>query len=66
MKKYLKKVIVFCLITLSSLNSFAQPGVDDPNASLETTDVPINYYLIPMLVLGIALSFFLLKKRKIA
>ena len=66
MKNYIKKIIVFSLITLSSLNSFAQPGVDSPDSSLETTDVPINDYLIPMLVLGISLSFFLPKKRKTA
>jgi len=31
-----------------------------------TQDVPVNDYLIPMLVLGIALGFFLFKKRKTA
>ncbi len=32
----------------------------------DTQDVPVNDYLIPMLVLGIALAFFLFKKRKTA
>lgn len=32
----------------------------------DTQDVPVNDYLIPMLVLGIALGFFLFKKRKTA
>jgi hypothetical protein len=66
MKNYIKKVSIFCIITLSSLNNFAQPGVDSPDSSLEITDVPINDYLIPMLFFGISLSFFLLNKRKTA
>jgi hypothetical protein len=32
----------------------------------DTQDVPVNDYLIPMLVLGIVLGFLLLKKRKTA
>jgi hypothetical protein len=67
MKNNLKKIIVFCLITLSSLNSFAQPGIEDEiNGNLESTDAPIGDFIIPMLILGIALSFYLLKKRKTA
>jgi hypothetical protein len=68
MKKNTKKIIVFCLITLSSLNSFAQPGVEDTiTGNLEGTDTaPINDYIIPMIVLGIALSFYMFKKKKIA
>ncbi len=67
MKNNIKKIIVFCLITLSSLNSFAQlPGSQNDTSNLETTDAPINDYIIPMIVLGIVLSFYLIKKKKVA
>ena len=67
MKNNIKKIIVFCLITLSSLNSYAQlPGSQNDTSNLETTDAPINDYIIPMIVLGIVLSFYLIKKKKVA
>ena len=67
MKNNIKKIIVFCLITLSSLNSYAQlPGSQNDTSNLETTDVPINDYIIPMIVLGVVLSFYLIKKKKVA
>lgn len=67
MKNIIKKIIVFCLITLSSsLNSFAQ-AIEDITGTLESDDTaPIGDFIIPMLILGIALSFYLLKKRKTA
>jgi hypothetical protein len=64
MKNNIKKIIVFCLITLSSLNSFAQlPGSQNDTSNLETTDVPINDYIIPMIVAGVLISFYLFKKK---
>jgi hypothetical protein len=67
MKNSTLKIIIFCLITLSSINNFAQvPGSENDTSNLETMDAPINDYLIPMLVLGIVLSFFLIKKKKVA
>ncbi len=66
MKNIIKKIIVFCLITLSSLNSFAQ-SIEDITGTLESDDTaPIGDFIIPMLLFGIALSFYLLKKRKTA
>jgi hypothetical protein len=66
MKNNIKKIIAFCLITLSSLNSFAQ-AIEDITGTLESDDTaPIGDFIIPMLLLGIALSFYLLKKRKTA
>jgi hypothetical protein len=68
MKNNIKKIIVFCLITLFSLNSIAQtPGSENDIGigNLEAADTaPISDYIIPMLVFAIALSFFLLRKRK--
>ncbi len=65
MKNNVIKIFLVCLITLSSLNSIAQiPGVNDPNGTLETNDVPINDYLLPMLLLGVVLGYSLLKKKK--
>jgi hypothetical protein len=66
MKNNALKIIVFCLITLSSLNSIAQPGVEDASGTgnLEGTDTaPISDYIIPMLVIGVVLSFSLLRKK---
>lgn len=66
MKNRAIKTIVFCLMILSSLNSIAQPGVEDALATgnLETTDTtPINDYIIPMIMIGIVLSFSLLRKK---
>ena len=68
MKNNAIRIIVFCLITLTSLNSIAQtPGSENDIAigNLEAADTaPISDYIIPMLVLAIALSFLLLRKRR--
>ncbi len=64
------KIVVFCLILLSSLNGIAQPGEDvdtnggDPGLEDTNSDAaaPINDYIIPMLLLGAVLGFSLLKK----
>ena len=64
MKNRAIKTIVFCLMILSSLNSTAQPGVEDALTNLEGTDTaPINDYIFPMLVIGVVLSFSLLRKK---
>ncbi len=66
MKNRAIKTIVFCLMILSSLNSIAQPGVEDALATgnLESTDTtPINDYIIPMIMIGVVLSFSLLRKK---
>lgn len=64
MKNRAIKTIVFCLMILSSLNSIAQPATDDALSTLEGTDsAPINNYIIPMLVIGLVLSFGLLRKK---
>ena len=69
MKNNALKIIVFCLITLSSLNSIAQtPGTEDGsgitgNLESTTSDAPISDYIIPMLVIGVLLSFSLLRKK---
>jgi hypothetical protein len=58
MKNNLKKIIVFCLITLSSLNSFAQPGIEDEiNGNLETTDAPIGDYVWVLAAIGLVYVF---------
>jgi hypothetical protein len=65
MKNNALKIIVFCLITLSSLNSIAQPGTEDEianNLESTTADAPISDYIIPMIVIGVLLSFSLLRK----
>ena len=69
MKKSLLKFIVCNLFVLSSWSALAQfPGSEDSTGTgnLESTDAqaPISDYIIPMLVLAIALSFLLLRKRR--
>jgi hypothetical protein len=67
MKNNALKIIVFCLITLSSFNSIAQPGVEDASGTgnLEGTDTaPISDYIIPMLLIGIVIGYRLLKHKK--
>ena len=69
MKNNALKIIVFCLIFLSSLNAIAQPGDDDSSAiigNLENPDTtaPISEYIIPMLLIGIVIGYRLLKQKK--
>ncbi|MDH4403452.1 MAG: hypothetical protein QE264_04315 [Flavobacterium sp.] len=65
MKTTLKSIVLTLLLFSNSLifaedpNNPLDPGVD-PGVT------PINDYIVPMLLFGIALSFFLLKKRKTA
>jgi hypothetical protein len=71
MKNNAIKIIVFCLITLSSLNSFAQtgPGSTSNDFTLEGTEQdqaanPIDDYFLPMLLIGIVFGYRLLKQKK--
>jgi hypothetical protein len=62
MKPTIKPLVLFFLL-FSNTMIFAQAPSDpgqDPGAA------PISDYIIPMLVLGIVLGFFLFKKRKTA
>jgi hypothetical protein len=49
------------------LNSIAQtPGTEDEianNLESTTADAPVSDYIIPMIVIGVLLSFSLLKKK---
>ena len=66
MKKSLLKFIVSILLIISSLNLSAQtPGTENTSGTgnLENPDVPINDFLIPMLVVGIIISFYLINKK---
>ena len=67
MKNKVIKTVVFCLILLSSLNGIAQPGegADTTNGepTLEENDaVPINDYILPVLLMGVVIGFILQKK----
>jgi len=62
MKTSIKSIVLTFLLFSNSL-VFAEDPLDpgtDPGIA------PINDYIIPMIVLGIVLSFFLLKKKKTA
>jgi hypothetical protein len=58
--KISKTVYSFVFILVMNSLCAQEPFPDN------TQDVPVNDYLIPMLVLGIVLGFFLFKKRKTA
>ena len=67
MKNKAINTVVFCLILLSNLNGIAQeaPGDQNGTGDLESQDVPINDYIIPMLVIGIIIGYRLLKQKKL-
>ena len=58
---------MFCLILLSNLNGIEQeaPGDQNGTGDLESQDVPINDYIIPMLLIGIVIGYRLLKQKKL-
>ena len=61
MKTKISKTVYSFVFILTMNMANAQENFPD-----DTQDVPVNDYLIPMLVLGIVLGFFLFKKRKTA
>ena len=64
MKTTLKSIVLTLLLFSNSLIFAEDPNPLDPGDDPGVT--PINDYIVPMLLFGIALSFFLLKKRKTA
>ena len=67
MKNKVINTVMFCLILLSNLNGIAQeaPGDQHGTGDLESQDVPINDYIIPMLLIGIVIGYRLLKQKKL-
>ena len=67
MKNKAINTVVFCLILLSNLNGIAQeaPGDQNGTGDLESQDVQINDYIIPMLLIGIVIGYRLLKQKKL-
>ena len=67
MKNKAINTVVFCLILLSNLNGIAQeaPGDQNGTGDLESQDVPINDYIIPMLLIGIVIGYRLLKQKRL-
>ena len=64
MKTNLKSIVLTLLLFSSSITFANDPDPLDPGFDPGVS--PINDYIVPMLLFGIALSFFLLKKRKTA
>lgn len=67
MKNKVINTVMFCLILLSNLNGIAQeaPGDQNGTGDLESQDLPINDYIIPMLLIGIIIGYRLLKQKKL-
>jgi hypothetical protein len=59
--KTTKKIQLAVLVTLSQVQFIAAqtPGFDD-----DVQDVPVDNWVIPMAILGIALIYFYIKKKK--
>ncbi len=57
MKNNSKKIYSLAFVLVCGLLQAQETFPDD------TQDLPVNDYLIPMLVLGIAIGFLLLRKR---
>jgi hypothetical protein len=64
MKTTLKSIVLTLLLFSNSLIFAEDPNLLDPGVDPGVS--PINDYIVPMLLFGIALSFFLIKKRKTA
>ena len=74
MRNNIKTLVLSFALSIYSMTTFAANSgeedfitmVDDPSNPGSDPGAPIGDYIIPMLLLGIALSFYLLKKRKTA
>ena len=73
MRNNIKTLVLSFAISIYSMTTFAaNSGEEDFIAMVDPSDpgsdpgAPIGDFIIPMLLLGIALSFYLLKKRKTA
>jgi hypothetical protein len=73
MRNNIKTIVLSFTLSIYSMTTFAaNSGEEDFIAMVDPSDpgsdpgAPIGDYIIPMLLLGIALSFYLLKKRKTA
>jgi len=64
MKTTIKSILITFLLFSNSLIFADDANPLDPGSDPGVT--PINDYIVPMIVLGIVLSFFLLKKKKTA
>ena len=63
MKTTIKPILITFWLFSSSL-IFADDNPFDPGADPGVS--PINDYIVPMILLGIVLSFYLIKKKKTA
>ena len=72
MKNNLKTLVIVLILSIFSMTTFAANTsgeedlttlVDNPAGSPGDPGAPINDYLIPMLVLGIAIGYRLLRKK---
>jgi hypothetical protein len=64
MKTTIKSIVLMFLLFSNSLIFADDPNPLDPGVDPGVS--PINDYIIPMIVLGIVLSFIFLKKKKTA
>ena len=73
MRKNIKTLLLSFALSIYSMTTFAANSGEedfitmaDPSDPGSDPGAPIGDFIIPMLILGIALSFYLLKKRKTA
>lgn len=68
--KVVKTIIPFVFLFLFNMPCYAQQLGEDPDDTEDGEDaelnpVPIEDYIVPMLVLGIATAFILLRKKEV-
>ena len=74
MRNNIKTLVLSIALSIYSITTFAANSsgnedfmtMADPAGPGSDPGTPIGDYIIPMLIFGIALSFYLLKKRKTA
>ena len=73
MKNNIKTLVLSFALSIYSMTTFAANSGEedfitmaDPSDPGSDPGAPIGDFIIPMLIFGIALSFYLLKKRKTA
>ena len=73
MRNNIKTLVLSFALSIYSMTSFAANSGEedfitmaDPSDPGSDPGAPIGDFIIPMLIFGIALSFYLLKKRKTA
>lgn len=59
-------ILLFCLGTATAVAQPEQPDGDPDDENADLNPAPIGDYMLPMLLLGVATAYILLRKKPIA